>query len=524
MMSKDTTTALAVVSLRGIDKDFGTHRVLQAVDFDLRGGEVHALAGSNGSGKSTLMKVIYGAHRPTRGSLHIRGRPTQFPSPAYALRAGIAAVPQELPLVPHLSVAENIFFGALPSHRGLVSWKALQRRAADVLGRVDPHGRISPSIEVACLDLASQQLVSIARALAHDADVIVFDEPTSALDTRDAARLFEVIEYLRTHGRAIAFISQRLDDITEIADRVSVMRDGKIVAELPAKSTTPRQLATLIVGHDLAVTHTRPHAGEGPTVLELAGLTTPRIRSLDLQVRAGEIAGVFGLPGSGAEDILPAVLGRVPKVAGSIRVHAHDVTGHSLRRRIRRGIAYVSGDRTKDGLVRSQSVEFNLSMCNNGSIALTPLRQRRTQRRVEAVIDDLQIHPADPKALVATLSGGNQQKVVVGRWLLVEPTVWLLSDPTRGVDVHSRAEIHGLIRHQVISNGSCAVMTSSDVRELLDACDRVLVISRGVAIANVDAASANEKELVALASGASPAMAEPAERASAGRTSQGEHA
>jgi ABC-type sugar transport system ATPase subunit len=501
-MTSTTAAPPVALSLRGIEKDFAGQRVLRCVDFDLRAGEVHALAGSNGSGKSTLMKVVYGAHRPTRGSLQVQGRLARFPSPAHALRAGIAAVPQELPLVPHLSVAENVFFGALPSRHRLVSWQRLEQRAAEVLARVDPEGRIPTSAEVARLNLASQQLVSIARALAHDAAVIVFDEPTSALGMRDVERLFEVIDSLRAQGRAIAFISQRLDDITEIADRVSVMRDGTIVAELPAHRTSPRELASLIVGHDVMAPGSSARPRDGPTVLELAGITTPRLRGLDARIGAGEVVGVFGLPGSGAEDVLPAVLGRVPKLSGSVRVRSHDVTKASLRRRIRRGIAYVSGDRGRDGLVRSQSVEFNLTMSNHGSIALTPLPQRRNKRRAEAIIEDLRIRPSDPSALVSTLSGGNQQKVVVGRWLLARPTVWLLDDPTRGVDVHSRDEIHALIRRQVMSDENCALMVSSDMRELLDACDRVIVVSRGVVVAEVDAASASEKELLALASGA----------------------
>lgn len=492
----------AVVSLRGIEKDFSGQRVLSCVDFDVRAGEVHALAGSNGSGKSTLMKVLYGAHRPTCGSVHVHGRPTRFASPAHALRAGIAAVPQELPLVPHLSVAENIFFGSLPSRYRLVWWRRLEQRAAEVLARVDPEGRIPTSAEAGRLNLAAQQLVSIARALAHEAEVIVFDEPTSALGMHDVTRLFDLIGSLRAQGRAIVFISQRLDDITEIATRVSVMRDGSIVAELPARATSPRELASLIVGHDVVASSAPARIREGATVLELRGITTERLHGFDARLRAGEVAGIFGLPGSGAEDVLPAVLGRVPKLAGCVRVCSDDITKSSLRRRIRSGVAYVSGDRGRDGLVRSQSVEFNLTMCNNGSIALKPLLQRRNTQRAEVIIEDLRIRPSDPGALVSTLSGGNQQKVIVGRWLLVQPTIWLLDDPTRGVDVHSRDEIHALIRRQVASHGSCALMTSSDVRELLDACDRVIVISRGVAVADVDAASASEKELLALASGA----------------------
>ncbi len=494
-----------ILSLAGITKEFRGQRVLHGVDFELCCGEVHALAGSNGSGKSTLMKVVYGAHQPSHGTMAVRGSNVRFRSPAHALRAGIAAVPQELPLVLRLSVAENIFFGDLPRKRGVVRWRHVRRRAMDVLDQVDAEHRIDPAQEVWQLDLAAQQLVSIARALAHGADIIVFDEPTSSLGAVDTERLFAVISRLRAEGRAVGFISQRLDDILAVADRVSVLRDGRMVGELAVGDTTTDGIAALMVGHATTGVASK-RAPSAPTkVLEVDRIAIGhRLRGLTFSVGSGEVVGLTGLPGSGSDDIFPALLGRRPTTGGSVRIRGRNMTHSSLRRRIRAGVAYVSGDRRRDGLVRTQTVGFNLTLVLNNRIRLVPISHLRQRRKVEQVISRLQIHPPDPTAPVATLSGGNQQKVVVGRWLLVDPRLWLLNDPTRGVDVHSRAEIHALIREQVSNAESCALMTSSDTRELLEVCDRLLVLDHGRIVAELDPAETTEHQVLALAGGARP--------------------
>ena len=492
-----------ILSLAGITKEFRRQRVLHGVDFELRCGEVHALAGSNGSGKSTLMKVVYGAHQPSQGTMAVRGATVRFRSPVHALRAGIAAVPQELPLFSRLSVAENIFFGDLPRRRGVVRWREVHRRSMDALAQVDAEHRIDPAQEVWQLDLAAQQLVSIARALAHGADIIVFDEPTSFLGTVDTERLFAAIAGLRSEGRAVGFISQRLDDILAVADRVSVLRDGRMVGELAIGDTTTDGIAELMAGHSKTARRPRSAAPPGRKVLEVDRLSAGRrLRGLTFSVGAGEVVGLAGLPGSGAEDVFPALLGRRATTGGSVRIRGRDVTHSSLRRRIRAGVAYVSGDRRSEGLVRAQTVAFNLALVLNNRVRLVPISHRRQGRKVEEVISKLRIHPADPAALVATLSGGNQQKVVVGRWLLVEPHLWLLNDPTRGVDVHSREEIHALVREQVSTGESSALMTSSDTRELLEVCDRLLVLDHGEIVAELDPAETTEHKVLALAGGA----------------------
>jgi len=494
----------AAVSLQQVTKEFRGNRVLQGVDFEIRHGEVHALVGANGSGKSTLMKVVYGAHRPTGGTMQVGGVPVRLRGPGHALRMGIAAVPQELPLVPGLSVAENIFFGDLPRRRGIVDWRELRRRAGEVLREVDVEGRIDPRGAVGALDLASQQLVSIARALAQGATTLVFDEPTSSLDSDAAQRLFDLIGRLRTEGRAVAFISQRLDDIFAVADRVSVLRDGAIVARLPVGETTADGIAELMVGHVPFASTPSPCSERGEEVLGVESLEAgPRLRDLTFSVGAGEVLGLAGLPGSGSDDVLPALFGRRPSGHGTVRIFGRDASGWPLRRRVRAGVAYVSGDRKVEGLVRSQTVAFNLTLVLNNRAGLRPVSHRRQRARVDEVMADLNVRPPDPDAAVATLSGGNQQKVVVGRWLLAGARLWLLNDPTRGVDVHARNDIHALIRSRVSAGGG-AVMTSSDVRELLEVCDRLLVFSRGRVVAELDPAATSEHHVLALAGGAAP--------------------
>lgn len=497
-------TGPVVVELAGVTKEFRGNAVLHRVDFDLRAGEVHALVGANGSGKSTLMKIVYGVHRPSDGTMAVRGAAVRLRNPGHALRLGIAAVPQELPLVGAISVAENVFFGNLPRRRGVVNWRELRRRAAQVLVQVDTAQRIDPAQPVQTLDLAAQQLVSIARALGQGANILVFDEPTSSLDADAARHLFEVIHRLRTEGRAIAFISQRLDDIFAVAGRVSVLRDGAIVAELPIAEATTDGIAELMVGHAPVAVPRRPNGSSSGAgcVLEVDRVAVGRrVRSLSLSVSSGEVLGLAGLPGSGPDELLPALFGRNKLASGSVKILGTDMTKWPPRRRVSSGVAYVSGDRRGEGLVRSQTVAFNLTLVLNHRARLSWLSHRRQRRRIDEVTTELRITPPSPDAVVATLSGGNQQKVVVGRWLLAGARFWILNDPTRGVDIHARSDIHRLIRQQVAAGGG-ALMTSSDIRELLEVCDRVVVMSRGAVVAELDPAHATEHQVLALAGGA----------------------
>lgn len=492
-----------VVSLKGIVKVFSGNEVLRGVDFDLRPGEVHALAGANGSGKSTLMKIIYGVHQPTSGQLRLDGRTTRLPSPRHALGLGIAAVPQELPLVGSLTVAENVVFGDLPRRAGLVNWAAVRRRAAAALGQIDVEDRIDLQRPVGTLDLASQQLVSIARTLAHGASILIFDEPTSSLDASAAQRLFATIRSLRDDGCSIGFISQRLDDIFAVADRVAVLRDGAMVADLPLREITRDRVAELMAGH--AITPAVPHRSgdREPGFLVVEDLSAGRVANeVSFTVAAGEVVGLAGLPGSGTDDVLRAVAGLLPVTSGRISLGGREIHRLSLPRRVANGMAYVSGDRKAEGLAAAQTVEMNLTMGIHRGARLRPRRPARERQEVGDLIGRLRLLPPDPSAVVGTLSGGNQQKVVIGRWLLTAPRLWLLNDPTRGVDIHARNDIHALIRAQIERTGSAAVLfTSSDLQELLEFCDRILVVRRGRIVAEVDPTASAEHDLLVLAAG-----------------------
>ncbi len=494
-----------VLEARQVVRRFGKVTVLRGVDFALHAGEVHALAGANGSGKSTLVRILSGALRPSEGTVVVGGAPVRLRSPHDGLHLGIATVPQELPLVPSLSIAENLFLGALPRRRGVVTWRELRRGALDALRSVDPEGRLVPDRPVAELDLADRQLLAIARALLHGARVLLFDEPTSALPGPAADRLLELIRLLRSEGRAIALVSQRLDDITAVADRVSVLRDGSLVAELPGDQAQAATLAELMVGHPVHA-HRNPVRTRGAgELLSVEGLD-PAGRGVPVSfgVRPGELLGLAGLPGSGVDELLASLAGRRKTAAGRVRLAGRDLTGLGVVRRARLGVAYVSGDRRREGIVPNATVAENLTLALTSRASLRPLRRAPLVERVASVLRDLDVKPNDPTALAGTLSGGNQQKLVVGRWLLAGARLWLLADPTRGVDVHARADIHRLLRDQVAAGGA-AVMASSELAELLEVCDRILVVHRGALVAEVDPAQTSEHDLLALVGGAEPA-------------------
>lgn len=488
--------------LTGVYKRFGATPVLHDVTFEVRPGEVHALAGANGSGKSTLMKIIYGAHRPSAGEMRVGERVVSLRSPADALRLGIAAVPQELPLVLSLTTAENIVFGDLPRRAGIVRWSVLRQRAEQALRQVDAEGRIPLDQPVGVLDLASRQLVAVARALARGAATLVFDEPTSALGPDDTSRLFDVINRLRNEGRALAFISQRLDDIFAVADWVSVLRDGRLVASHPARALDPAAVAELMVGGADTAEPTEVARPSSAIVLDVLGLSAGhRLHEVSLTAHAGEVLGIAGLPGSGIDELFRALSGRIQVHAGQLKLDGERLDRLSSTRLARLGFAMVSGDRRRDGLVADQTIAFNLLLAVNQRAALRPLALRDQRRRVTEAIGLLGVRPADPSAIAGTLSGGNQQKLVVGRWLLAGPRVWVLDDPTRGVDVHARRDIHRLVRRQVAETGATAVMTSSDVGELLEVCDRLLVMHRGRLVAEMDPAGVTDHQVLAIAGG-----------------------
>ncbi len=494
------------LALRGIGKRFGPTWVLRDVSLDVLPGQVHAVVGLNGSGKSTLMRAVYGAHQPTEGEILLDGMPCRFRGPRDALAKGVAAVPQELPVVPDLSVTENIFLGMLPSSGGVIR----ERQAHSQAGRVMAHLHADTDVHrlVSSLDLAGQQLVTVARALVRRAGVIVFDEPTSALPDRAAARLREVIRTLRADGKAILFISQRFTDVFDLADEITVLRDGRAVAQGPAGHFTAETIIHWMVhgcppageeaGRAPAAARRRaPGLANQRALLSVRNLATSRLRGISLDVAAGELVGLFGLPGSGATDILSAIFGAEPAAEGTIWLNGVKLPA-GVRRRIGCGLAYVAGDR-QAALVSELSVAANIALPGSRRVGQM-LRPGREHRVAAAQIAALRIQPPRSDVPVSALSGGNQQKVVIARWLAGDPAVWLLDDPTRGIDAQAQADIHQIIRDRVRA-AACGLIYSSDPRELHAICDRGLLVSGGRITAEIDPQALDADELGGLLEG-----------------------
>jgi rhamnose transport system ATP-binding protein len=496
------------LALRAIGKRFGPTWVLRDVSLVARAGQVHAVVGLNGSGKSTLMRAVYGAHQPTEGTILLDGVPRRFRGPRDALVRGVAAVPQELPVVPGLSVTENIFLGMLPATGGVLHERAAHRDAERIMEHLHAHVDVRRPVSV--LDLAGQQLVTVARALVRRASVIVFDEPTSALPGRAAERLREVITTLRADGEAILFTSQRLAEVLDLADEVTVLRDGLAVTQGPASGFTEETLIHWMVHGRPIGQRTEPASAPGqtgsrppypgPPALSVRNLHTARLRDVSFDVETGELVGLFGLPGSGASDILRAVFGAEPARRGTIRLHGAELP-RGVGRRIGCGLAYVTGDR-QTALVSELSVAANIALPGSRRVGRL-VRPGRERRAVAAQIAALGIQPPVPGALVSELSGGNQQKVILARWLTSRPVAWLLDDPTRGVDAQAQTDIHEII-HDRVRAGACGLIYSSDPRELHEICDRGLLVSGGRVTAEIDPRRLDADELGALLEGGQP--------------------
>jgi ribose transport system ATP-binding protein len=488
-----------LLEMHGIVKEFPGVRALDGVDLGVRAGEVHCLLGQNGAGKSTLIKVLGGAHRPDAGEVVWDGRPVDFASPHAADVAGIAVIHQELDLVPGLSVAENVVLGREPSRLGFTRPRDAERTARDVLARLG-HPEIPVRRELGRLSAAGQQVVSMARALARDARLIVMDEPSAVLDPEEVRNLFRVVRELTADGVAVVYISHRLEEIREIGDRVTVLKDGRTVArDLPARETPTADVVRLMTGR--TVEHVFPdRTGQpGEVVLEVEGLSrTGEFADVSFTVRAGEVLGLAGLVGSGRSEILETIHGARRASAGTVRVKGTALRAGSVPAAVRAGLGLSPEERKSQGLLLAEPVARNVSLPSLGRFAragfLAPDAEVSAAREVTAQLD---VRPADPTRPVKTLSGGNQQKVVLARWLLHGCTVLLLDEPTRGVDVGARAEIYSLVR-RLAADGVAVVLVSSEVPEVLGLADRVLVLREGRVVHEAPAAELDEGRVLDL--------------------------
>ncbi|WP_067488810.1 sugar ABC transporter ATP-binding protein [Actinomadura hibisca] len=492
-----------LLRMRGIVKRFPGVRALDGVDLDVRPGEVHCLLGQNGAGKSTLIKVLAGAHRPDEGEITFGGEPFAPATPTAAMRAGIATIYQELDLVDGLSVTDNVFLGHERSRLGFTRREEGDRRARELLARLG-HGEIPPRREAGRLPAAGRQVVSMARALSHEARLIVMDEPSAALAHDEVDNLFRIIRELTREGVAVVYISHRLAEIREIGDRVTVLKDGRTVArDLPARTTPTNEIVALMTGRDIE--HAFPDRpapdafDDRPEVLRVEGLTLPgSFEDVSFAVRAGEIVGLAGLVGSGRSEILETVYGARRATAGRVLIDGRPVRPGSPGAAVRRGMGLAPEERKSQALLLDQSVAANMSMAGlDRYSAFGWLNRRRERADVRAQIAALDIRPPDPDRPVATLSGGNQQKVVLARWLLGDRRLLVLDEPTRGVDVGARAELYGVVR-ELAARGIGVLLVSSEVPEVLGLADRVLVVREGRIVHEGDARGLDEPAVLNL--------------------------
>lgn len=478
----DATASEPLLNMRGICKAFPGVKALNHVDFEVRPGEVHALMGENGAGKSTLIKVLTGVHQPDAGTIELQGKAITPQAPSEAEAAGISTVYQEVHLIGNLSVAENVMLGRQPTHAGLLSWKETTRRARAALQRIDLEVEVHR--ELSACSTAVQQLVAIARAVDLNAKLLVLDEPTSSLDETEVTELFKIVDRLRQQGLGIVFVTHFLDQVYQISDRITVLRNGQRVGTY-ATSELPRvQLIGKMLGKDVdevakiqARSSQQQLSINEEVVLEARGLgRVGSIEPLDLEVRAGESLGIAGLLGSGRTEVLRLLFGLDRATSGTMEVNGNELEGPTPRKAIAAGLAFSPEDRKAEGVLLELSVRENILLAMQASRGLTgALTLKRQQELAEHYIDALGIKTPSSETPVKNLSGGNQQKVLLARWLAMEPKLLLLDEPTRGIDVGAKAEIEKLIR-SLTAEGKAILFVSSELDEVVRCCHRVMVM------------------------------------------------
>jgi|LSQX01.2.fsa_nt_gb ABC-type sugar transport system ATPase subunit len=490
-----------VLEMRGIHKRFPGVHALKGVDFQLYPGEVHALVGENGAGKSTLIKIISGVHDFDEGEYLFNGAPAHVQNPLDAINKGISVIYQELNLVPSLSVAENIFFGHLPSSkRGRVIWQELYGKTRAALKRVGLD--IDPRTKVQYLSVAQQQLVEIARALSHNACILVMDEPTSALSPTEVENLFGVIRQLRNAGVGIIYVSHKLEEIFEIADRITVLRDGEHITTQPKRELDEQQLIALMVGRKITELYPKTAAEIGKPILEVRNLTTDKVFDISFYVRKGEVVGFSGLMGAGRTELARALFGADRRIRGEILLEGVPVPPSSTVEARRRGIGLIPENRKEEGIFPNLCVRKNMTIAALEQISRKGhISEKQETDIVQEQVGALNIVTPSMHQLIPKLSGGNQQKVLVARWLIKENLkVLIVDEPTRGIDVGAKREIYRLI-DALAGQGLAVIVMSSEMPEILGICDRIYVMREGRITGEFDRAEATQEKLLAKAIG-----------------------
>jgi ABC-type sugar transport system ATPase subunit len=496
------------LELSGIHKRFGGIRALRGAELKISGeGVVHGLMGENGSGKSTLLGVLSGQLQPDEGQITVDGTPVSFANPTAALRGGISMVSQETALAPELTIAENIFLGRRMARGfGGINWKLTRRRAAEVLERLELS--YDPGWPVHRLRPDQKQMVEIARALSMNTRILILDEPTSSLTDDEVQALFRAIRQIKSGGVATIFVSHRLPEVFDLVDELTVLRDGSTAAEGSVQNFDPASLVDAMVGtHGAWKVHGQsPRAGhtkhpEAPA-LKVDAMTVPgRVHHADLEVGRGEIVGVAGLVGAGRSELLEGIFGLRPVTEGTIAVDGTVINARNPRSAIRQGLGFLPPDRKSQGLVLQRTIDENLTMVATlGRSRFRPPGGQEIEEKVKEISKTMRLRAASHHALVSSLSGGNQQKVAVGKWLMADPRVLMLDEPTRGVDVAAKSEIHELLR-SVAATGVGLLVVSSENDELIELCDRIMVMFRGRVVASMAAKDADESTIARYAGG-----------------------
>ncbi len=494
------TNSLAL-EMRGISKSFSGNTVLSGVNIAAQAGEVLALLGENGAGKSTLMKILAGVHQPESGEILIDGQPVKFARPADALAAGIAMIYQELSLAPHLTVAENIFLGREPlkvTPLGFINSRELNERAKTLLAEYGFN--LNPKARVGGLSAADRQQVEITRAIVEAKKVIVMDEPTSSLTDSEVKELFRLIRDLKTRGLAVIYISHRLEELDEIADRVTILRDGKAVYSGVWGEINTDEVIKHMAGRELKEIFPPRNASIGEVKLRVRNLTLkPKFDSINFEARAGEVLGIAGLAGAGRTELVEAIFGATPARSGEVELNGNKFSSTQPSLSVTSGLSLLTEDRKRTGLCLNLPLATNITLANTRAL----VKGGRLQNKLELAaaqnyIQKLNIRPPAPMKPVGRLSGGNQQKSLLARWLFANSQVFLLDEPTRGVDVAARSEIYREI-NELAEAGAAVVMVSSDLPELLGMADRILVMRRGKLVAELNARQTTQEEVLKYA-------------------------
>jgi erythritol transport system ATP-binding protein len=492
-----------VLEARGVAKVYGGTHALRGVDFEVRRGHVTALIGENGAGKSTLMKILAGVEQPTTGTIELDGRPVSFGSPAEAVAHGVAIIHQELNLCPNLSISDNIFIGRERTKGAFVDFAQQRQRTSELLEHLEEP--LDPDMLVGDLRLGQQQLIEIARALSEETRVLIMDEPTSALSASEVHVLFRVIRELTARGVSIIYISHHLDECLEIADMAVILRDGAMVAKAPMAEVDLKWIVTQMVGRDESALYAPMAHDPGKPLLEVADLIVSdpdsperlAVRGVSFTVHAGEVVGVYGLMGAGRTELLEALAGRNTVLGGTISLEGADLTHATVADRIESGLVLVPEDRQRDGLVQALSVGRNIALAAvNRFVHGSLVRGNDERAAVDAMSDLVRVKASGQDAAIGSLSGGNQQKVVIGRALMTKPKLLVLDEPTRGIDVGAKADIFALMAEEA-RKGIGVLFATSEVGEVLHACDRILVMARGQISAELDPREVDRERLMA---------------------------